>query len=83
MLFSSLGISRNLIHRTDELGFKEPTPIQQQVIPEILQKKDVLGIAQTGSGKTAAYVLPILSLLEKKEKARNRCDRGLGPCSNA
>lgn len=77
MLFSSLGISRNLLHRTDELGFKESTPIQQQVIPEILQKKDVLGIAQTGSGKTAAYVLPILSLLEKKEKARNRAVEAL------
>ena len=77
MLFSSLGISRNLLHRTNELGFKEPTPIQQQVIPEILRQKDVLGIAQTGSGKTAAYVLPILSLLEKKEKARNRAVEAL------
>lgn len=72
MPFSSLGLSINLIQRTAELGFQEPYPIQQKVIPEILQHKDVLGIAQTGSGKTAAYVLPILSLLEKKEKARNR-----------
>lgn len=72
MPFSSLGLSPHLIQAISDFKFNEPYPIQQQVIPEVILGKDVLGIAQTGSGKTASYVLPILTLLEQKETKRNR-----------
>ena len=77
MPFSSLGLSPRLLNRLSELDFSKPYPIQEQVIPEVLKGKDILGIAQTGSGKTASYVLPILSLLEKKESKRNRAIEAL------
>jgi ATP-dependent RNA helicase RhlE len=77
MPFSSLGLSPRLITALTELDFQKPYPIQEEVIPEVLKGKDVLGIAQTGSGKTASYVLPILSLLEKKETKRNRAIEAL------
>lgn len=54
------------------MKFEKPTPIQEIAVPEILSGKDVLGIAPTGSGKTASYALPILTQLEKAEKAKNR-----------
>ena len=72
MPFSSLGLSPRLLNRLSELDFSKPYPIQEQVIPEVLKGKDILGIAQTGSGKTASYVLPVLSILEKRESKRNR-----------
>jgi ATP-dependent RNA helicase RhlE len=72
MPFSSLGLSPRLIQTLSELDFQKPYPIQEQVIPEVLKGKDLMGIAQTGSGKTASYVLPILSLLETKATKRNR-----------
>lgn len=77
MPFSSLGLSPRLITALSELNFQNPYPIQEQVIPEVLKGKDVLGIAQTGSGKTASYVLPVLSILEKKETKRNRAIEAL------
>ncbi len=77
MPFSSLGLSPRLITALSELNFQNPYPIQKQVIPEVLKGKDVLGIAQTGSGKTASYVLPVLSILEKKETKRNRAIEAL------
>lgn len=77
MSFSSLGLSPRLVTALSELDFQKPYPIQEQVIPEVLKEKDVLGIAQTGSGKTASYVLPVLSLLEKKETKRNRAIEAL------
>lgn len=77
MPFSSLGLSPRLIHALSELNFQKPYPIQEQVIPEVLKGKDLMGIAQTGSGKTAGYVLPILSILEKKETKRNRAVEAL------
>ena len=52
------------------MKFEKPTPIQEIAVPEILSGKDVLGIAPTGSGKTASYALPILTQLEKAEKAK-------------
>ncbi len=72
MPFSSLGLSPRLLNRLSELDFSKPYPIQEQVIPEVLKGKDILGIAQTGSGKTASYVLPVLSILEKRESKRKR-----------
>ena len=72
MPFSSLGISSSLIEALVRQNYTEPTPIQKEAIPAILKKKDVLGIAKTGSGKTASYVLPILMNLEGNTLSRNR-----------
>jgi len=77
MPFSSLGLSPRLVTALAQLDFQKPYPIQEKVIPEVLKGKDVLGIAQTGSGKTASYVLPVLSLLEKTEVKRNRAIEAL------
>lgn len=59
--FADLGISGNLLKAAEGVGFVTPKPIQEKAIPAMLDKRDVLGIAQTGSGKTAAFSLPILS----------------------
>ncbi len=72
MPFSSLGLSPALLKVLDLQKYSEPTPIQSAVIPLILEKKDVLGISKTGSGKTASYVLPILMNLQNKVKTKNR-----------
>jgi ATP-dependent RNA helicase RhlE len=72
MPFSSLGLSPDLLKVLSEGNFIAPTPIQQAAIPAILDKKDVLGIAKTGSGKTASYVLPILMNLQKANALKNR-----------
>lgn len=72
MSFSSLGLPNELLVSLDKFKFTEPTPIQLEAIPAILSKKDILGIAKTGSGKTASYVLPIVSNLMGKELAKNR-----------
>ena len=72
MTFESLGIHPFLLKALAHQKYSEPYPIQEQAIPAILKRKDVLGIAQTGSGKTAAYVLPILMNLQKKELSKNR-----------
>lgn len=63
MNFKDLGLSTELIKAVEEVGYGEPTPIQQKAIPLILKGQDVLGSAQTGTGKTAAFLLPILHLL--------------------
>jgi ATP-dependent RNA helicase RhlE len=63
MSFSSLGLSPALVHAARELGFTTPTPVQDQTVPAILRGADVQAQAQTGSGKTAAYALPLLHLL--------------------
>jgi ATP-dependent RNA helicase RhlE len=63
--FASLGIAPDLLEVLDRLKFIEPTPIQSQAIPVALEGKDVVGIAQTGTGKTLAFGLPVLQLLEK------------------
>lgn len=72
MSFSSFGLSPFLLKALSEMNFEKPTPIQEIAIPAILSGKDVLGIAPTGSGKTASYALPILTQLSKAEKAKNR-----------
>jgi superfamily II DNA/RNA helicase len=69
-------LSPKVIDAVAAAGFSSPTPIQAQAIPHALQRKDVLGLAQTGSGKTAAFVLPMLTLLEKG-RARARMPRTL------
>ncbi|KAK4044134.1 P-loop containing nucleoside triphosphate hydrolase protein [Parachaetomium inaequale] len=66
--FQDLGIVDSLCDACDALGYKKPTPIQQESIPLALQDRDIIGIAETGSGKTAAFALPILqALLEKPQ----------------
>lgn len=72
MPFSSLGLSPSLLKAIVAQNYTQPYPIQQEVIPAILNRKDVLGIAQTGSGKTAGYVLPILMNLQGKITSKNR-----------
>ena len=69
--FRQLGLSENSLHALHTKGFEKPSPIQSQTIPIILQKKiDLIGQAQTGTGKTAAFGLPILELIsEKSNKA--------------
>src|SRR6476469_2953587 len=62
--FQDLGLSEGLLQTLDELGYVEPTPIQAQAIPELLTGHDVIGQAQTGSGKTAAFGLPLLQYLD-------------------
>src|SRR5437764_12693964 len=63
MAFSKLGLSEEMVQGVKAMGFVEPTPIQLRAIPLILQGRDVIGSAQTGTGKTAAFALPILSQL--------------------
>ncbi|HNP19502.1 MAG TPA: DEAD/DEAH box helicase [Fulvivirga sp.] len=72
MSFTSLGLSPALIKALVNQKYDKPYPIQQKAIPAILKGKDVLGIAQTGSGKTASYVLPILMNLEGKTTTKSR-----------
>ncbi|MFO0270682.1 MAG: DEAD/DEAH box helicase, partial [Gemmatimonadota bacterium] len=61
--FAALGLAPPLLSAIDALGYAEPTPIQAQAIPLILKGRDVMGLAQTGTGKTAAFTLPILHRL--------------------
>lgn len=77
MSFSSLGLSQQLVDALTAQQFTSPFPIQTAAIPPILAGKDVLGIAQTGSGKTASFVLPILELLQDFPKPKNRHIQGL------
>ena len=71
--FAALGLPDSLLKNLENEGLNKPYPIQQKVIPEVLKHQDIMGIAKTGSGKTAAYVLPILSLLQRNLKTKNRC----------
>lgn len=64
MFFEDLDLSDNILDALYDMRFDECTPIQEKCIPEILEGNDILGVAQTGTGKTAAYLLPVLSLLD-------------------
>jgi superfamily II DNA/RNA helicase len=76
MSFSTLGLSPKVLEAVAAAGYTAPTAIQAEAIPHALARRDVLGLAQTGSGKTAAFVLPMLTLLEKG-RARARMPRTL------
>jgi superfamily II DNA/RNA helicase len=76
MAFSQLGLSEKVQAAVAAAGYSTPTPIQEQAIPHVLARRDVLGIAQTGTGKTAAFVLPMLTMLEQG-RARARMPRTL------
>lgn len=62
--FSDLGISEEIIRAVEEMGYTQPSPIQSQAIPFLLQGRDVIGQAQTGTGKTAAFAIPIIDLVD-------------------
>ena len=68
MKFNELGLTGPILRAIDSEGYNDPTPIQRAVIPIFLDGHDIVGIAQTGTGKTAAFVLPILERLVKKNK---------------
>jgi len=70
--FSTFNLSARLTAGVDALGYEEPTPIQEQSIPPIMAGRDVMGLAQTGTGKTAAFALPILQRLERGPRGRLR-----------
>lgn len=74
--FAELGLSPKILSAVEETGYTTPTPIQAKSIPPALKRRDILGIAQTGTGKTASFVLPMLTLLEKG-RARARMPRTL------
>jgi len=72
MSFKSLGLPQSLLDTLVAKNYKNPYPIQTEAIPAVLNNKDVLGIAKTGSGKTLSYVLPILMNLQKETLRKRR-----------
>jgi len=76
VVFSDLGLSDEILRAVDEMGYRHPTPIQEQAIPFVLMGRDVLGTAQTGTGKTASFVLPMMDILTGS-RARARMPRSL------
>ena len=76
MTFADLGLSEELLRAVEDSGYPEPTPIQRAAIPSVLMGKDLVGIAQTGTGKTAGFVLPMLDILHQG-RSRARMPRSL------
>ena len=70
--FASLGLSPALVGAVAALGYEEPTPIQQEAIPVLLSGSDMLGQAATGTGKTAAFALPLLDILSRDKAGRGK-----------
>ncbi|HEY5816639.1 MAG TPA: DEAD/DEAH box helicase, partial [Solirubrobacterales bacterium] len=66
--FNELGLAPEIQQALDELGYEEPSPIQEKAIPELLAGHDVIGQAQTGTGKTAAFGLPLLQYLDPADE---------------
>lgn len=78
MTFNQLGLNARMVSRLDALGLTEPTPIQEKAIPQALEGRDILGIAQTGTGKTAAFGIPLIVALSKRQqRAAPRSAHGL------
>ena len=78
MSFDSLGLNPDILRAVAEQGYVEPTPIQQQAIPAVLQGRDLMASAQTGTGKTAGFTLPLLqrrSRMSCTQRAVVRCAR--------
>ena len=72
MSFDTLGLTPELLRAVADEGYTEPTPVQREAIPLVLEGRDVLAGAQTGTGKTAAFVLPMLQLLHGRRPAGSR-----------
>ena len=71
MSFADLGLSEELLRAVNDSGYNDPTPIQRQAIPPVLMGRDIIGVAQTGTGKTASFVLPMIDILaEGRSRAR-------------
>lgn len=77
MSFSALGLCTEIINTVTEKGYIKPSPIQQEAIPAILSQRDVIAIAQTGTGKTASFSLPVLHLLSNSPRPQAHCVRAL------
>ncbi len=77
MKFETLGLSEELLHAVRDTGYTSPTPIQTQAIPAIIEGKDVMGAAQTGTGKTAGFTLPLLQRLSNKSPVKSNRARAL------
>ena len=77
MTFEKLGLSDELLRALRDTGYTSPTPIQAQAIPAILDGRDVMGAAQTGTGKTAGFTLPLLQLLSNKAPVKSNRARAL------
>ncbi|MEZ4921611.1 MAG: DEAD/DEAH box helicase [Crocinitomicaceae bacterium] len=77
MQFSSLGLNENILKAVEKAGYSNPTPIQEKAIPAVLKGGDVLASAQTGTGKTAGFTLPILELLSQQEREGKRVIKAL------
>ncbi len=75
-VFADLGLSEPILQAIAEMGYQHPTPIQEQAIPSVLMGRDVLGVAQTGTGKTASFTLPLMDILAGS-RARARMPRSL------
>jgi len=76
MSFEELGLGPDVLQAVKDTGYNEPTPIQKQAIPHVLMGRDVLGCAQTGTGKTASFTLPMIDILASG-RARARMPRSL------
>ncbi len=76
MTFKELGLSDEVLHAVADAGYEQPTPIQEQAIPHVLMGRDILGCAQTGTGKTASFTLPMIDILAQG-RARARMPRSL------
>ena len=72
MTFQELNLSNPLLNALSDLGFENPTPVQEKVYPIVLSGRDAVGIAQTGTGKTFAYLLPILRQLKFSDQKHPR-----------
>src|SRR3974377_668763 len=66
--FADLGLSQATLHALRDVGYEAPSPIQEQAVPPLLQGRDVIGQAQTGTGKTAAFGLPIMEYIDPSEQ---------------
>src|SRR6056297_1490817 len=72
MTFKDLEITPSILSALEDLGYTEPTPIQEQAIPKVLNRKDLIACAQTGTGKTAAFAVPMIQLIQKIECDKNK-----------
>ncbi len=77
MTFASLGLSDSLLRAVSEQGYDTPSPVQREAIPAVLAGRDVMAAAQTGTGKTAGFTLPLLQQLSGGERAKSNCIRAL------
>ncbi|NMC49843.1 MAG: DEAD/DEAH box helicase, partial [Desulfovibrio sp.] len=77
MSFTSFDLHPLLLSNVESLGYQAPTPIQTEAIPPVMDGRDVMGLAQTGTGKTAAFLLPILNRLARRQAPKRRAVKAL------